>query len=758
MSNYFKLDSEQTDSVYFANKPAEDCANVLMAKAQSWLNVMENNYYLEKIRRCWAAYYGAYLGDMASGHEITFTGEQEELVNLPVNHFRNIVQHILSMTTSTRPSLDAKAINTDYKSLTQTILANGILEYYLREKGLEEIFKRAIEYAVVLGSGYVKMGWDAYAGEIYDYADDGSPLYEGDVTFVNLSPFDVIVDGSKEDNNHDWMLTRCYKNKFDLAAKYPELFDEIISIPSKNDLNKYRFLTLTTDQTDDISLFEFYHKKTESVPNGRYMLICGENTVLYDGDLPYRFIPVFRVSPSDIMGTPYGYTNMFDLLPLQEAVTSLYSTIMTNNSAFGVQNILVPRGSDINYTQLAGGLNAIDYNPQVGEPKPLQLTATSPETYQFLGQLVKDMETLSGVNSVTRGSPDSSLKSGTSLAMVQSMAIQFISALQGNYVILCERVGTGLIKMLQDFAVTKRAITVIAGKSNRTLVQEFSSDSISSINRVAVSIGNPLARTTAGRVEMAKELLQMGLIKTAAEYIMVINTGELDTMYEGENHELLLIRSENERMMTKEPVSVISIDAHKTHIVEHKALLADPDLRADEDLVKIVTDHIQAHINALRTTQPDLLQLIGEQPLNPPQAPGPMPGPHPMPPGPPGAPPMGPPPGPPGPPPPPGPQGPPQGAPIPPKHPGAPKGEPHTQHVAANATAHMKGQHSAGPRPAPVSNILAAPAAGQQGVMPNGNHLQGPGLSATGALLPQLPQAPGAFKNMPILGTDIPPR
>jgi hypothetical protein len=62
---------------------------------------------------------------------------------------------------------------------------------------------------------------------------------------------------------------------------------------------------------------------------------------------------------------------------------------------------------------------------------------------------------------------------------------------------------------------------------------------------------------------------------------------------------------------------VSPLDKHSEHIQEHKSVLADPDLRVDPNLVKIVMDHIEQHVNALRNTDPSLLQMIGEQPLPP---------------------------------------------------------------------------------------------------------------------------------------------
>jgi hypothetical protein len=293
---------------------------------------------------------------------------------------------------------------------------------------------------------------------------------------------------------------------------------------------------------------------------------------------------------------------MFDLLPMQDAVNSLYSTILTNNNAFGVQSILSPRGNDIRISQIEEGLNFIEYNAMVaggapGKPEPLQLTRTAPETYNFLSMLVKDMETISGVNSVARGNPESSLKSGTALALVQSQALQFMSGLQQSYVTLIENLGTGLVEL------------------------------IDSINRVVVDVGNALAQTTAGRVQMADNLIQMGVITNPEQYFSVINSGRLESMTDGANNQSLLIRAENEKLADGETdVVATAVDKHSLHIREHMNVLADPELRQDAALVARTLAHIQEHINLLQTTDPQLLALIGEQPLSPaggnPVAPG----------------------------------------------------------------------------------------------------------------------------------------
>ena len=601
--------------IYFAAKPAQDAASIILGKSESFFNILRSNSYLDKLQNMWRAYHGAYLNDyIGYGHRVNFTGEQGELVQIPINHFRNLAQHIYVMITSSRPTMECRAINTDYKSYAQTYLGNQILDYYMREKNLEDCLKRATEMSIVLGQGYVKLAWNATAGEIYDVdPDTNEAVREGELEFSTPSVFDVVIDGTRDTWNNDWVCVRNWVNRFDLIAKYPEMADKIRALPPKNSSSVYRLAIWSNDDTDDVAVYEFFHRQTESMPDGRYMLFLDSDVILLDAKMPYRTIPIFRIVPSEILGTPYGYTPMFDIFPIQEGINSLFGTIMTNQNAFGVQNIWMQRGADITVSNLEGALNVIE---SATKPEALNLTQTPAEVFKFLDMLIQQAETISGVNSVARGNPEASLKSGTALALVQSQALQFISGLQQNYVKLIEDVGTAVIQILKDFANTPKVVTLV-GKNNRPLLKEFTGEQISSINRVVVDMGNPLSHTIAGRVQMAEQMMQMKIIKNPQQYFQVINTGRMDAMYEGEVDDLMLIKKENEELLEGKNPLVSPMDKHSVHIDEHSAVLADPDLRNDANFTKIVMDHIEAHMNALRNTDPALLQMRGEQALPP---------------------------------------------------------------------------------------------------------------------------------------------
>ena len=605
---------------YFASLPPSECAGELTTRIQAYYDHLRTSGYLERWRRSYKTYYRQAINNGA----LTKSGEQSEYVNMNVNHYHNLLSHIETMTTSQRPAFEPRATNTDYESQAQTILATGLLDYYMREKKMETYIKQAVEYALIFAEGFVSLEWDQSLGRDFGVnPTTGSPVKDGDVALENKTPLDVIRDFTKESHmNHDWYIVRSFKNKWTLAAQFPELQDRILSVADKTEqYHEFRLTKTMYSESDDIALYTFYHKKTAALPEGRILTLVGDDVVLLDGPIPYDSIPVHRISVGELIGTPFGHSVAYDLIPIQLALDVLYSTVLTNQSTFGVQNILIPDGCNLTVDSLQGGMNALKYSGK-NEPKALNLTSTPPEIFNFMLQLEKEMELVSGVNSVARGNPESSLKSGTALALVQSMAIQFNSGLQQSYASLLEDLGTGLIQILKAFAKTPR-VAAIAGKANKSLMKEFKGDDLNLVNRVTVDFGNPLTKTTAGRIQIAETLLENKLIKTAEQYLMVLETGKLEPLIEGVMAELTLIRDENENLASGDrKVMAIATDDHNQHIREHKIVLASTDARMDPAMVERVLAHLQEHINLLSTVDPNLLAALGQQGIAPAAPPG----------------------------------------------------------------------------------------------------------------------------------------
>jgi hypothetical protein len=102
--------------------------------------------------------------------------------------------------------------------------------------------------------------------------------------------------------------------------------------------------------------------------------------------MPYKNIPIFRIAPAEILGTPYGYSPMFDIYPIQEMMNATYSAIATNQNAFATQSVFFPRDADISVSAVDGGMNIIEGN---APPQPINLTQTPQEVFKYLEILIQ---------------------------------------------------------------------------------------------------------------------------------------------------------------------------------------------------------------------------------------------------------------------------------------------------------------------------------------------------------------------------------
>lgn len=582
------------DDKYFAVLPKNEIGAALLEKKDEYYQYLEDSGRRQLLLKSFKTLHAPAL----AGGDMWSSGSSGEYVNISVNHYRNLSDHRLVLTTSQRPSFEPKAINTDSKSQKQVAIAQGLLEYYERVKKMERFTNTATGYAINYGEGFVGCFWNPTKGDAYGVGPDGKSQANGDLEFDAFHTFDVIRAPRRQaEDEQSWIMVRRYRNKWDLAAKFPDLADRITNYQDEDDTgwrNSFSYNDRTNRDKDMIPVYSFFHRKSEALPEGRIVEFTAADIMYADGPLPYYDIPIYRIAPSEQPDLIFGYTNFFDLLPLQSALDKEISTVITNHAAYGVQNIGVPKGGGMNVTQLAGGMNLVEFDAKLGPPIPLNFTATPAEVFKNIEDLKRDMETLSGVNSVARGNPQSKDMSGTALALIQSTAIQFAQGLQMSYAQLLEDVGTSVIKILQEYATTPR-VALIAGKSNRSNLLSFKNDDISNISRVVVDMGNPIMRTTGGRVNLAEQLISNGLIDSAEQYIEVLTSGRLEPVYESERAELLLIRSENEEMQNGVEQPVIATDNHDLHIKEHKCVLASPDVRRNAAVVEAVLGHIAEH-------------------------------------------------------------------------------------------------------------------------------------------------------------------
>jgi hypothetical protein len=605
---------------YWAAEPLEDMLPEAWERIDAYYRHIEATGLLTLWRAAWNAVFPA----LSSSGSLGTAGNEGELVTVDVNETGNLETHVVTMITGQRVYPEARAKNADYRSQIQTIVGNGLAETALREKGLERVLESTARRSVRYGEAYVLKNWDRSAGPDFVPDDDpmdpeasGAPLKSGDVKYRSLNAIDVVRDVNvTADEPQRWYITRTYANRYDLLATHPEWEEEILAAPSKREMQANRPLIKDIDgykesvDSDHVPVWTLYHAPTPALPNGRMTTILSPKCALEDEVLVYREIPVYRMAPADVDDASMGYSGHFDILPLQAGLNAVVSAAISNQAAFGVQSVWFPDGCKAQKTQIGQGLSIFEggQNP----PQPLNLLSTPAETFKLVDLLGSFMEKHTGVNPVVRGNPEANLKSGTALALVQAQAIQFVALTQKAYIQCTERVLTATVHDYQDFGNAVHTISV-AGLANESFIHEFTSGDIKDLDRVTVSIGNPLQGTIAGRTQMVEGMGQMGLIQTPEQYIQVVTTGRIEPVIEGSQKELLNIRKENERMSRAVPAVAVFTDNHPVHMREHSSVLASPEARENPAVIEAVMTHILGpggHAELWRGTDPALLMAL----------------------------------------------------------------------------------------------------------------------------------------------------
>jgi len=643
---------------YFATLPSDELCGKAGELIRRFHKHTRSTGLRERCEKAEALYFGEH-GD-ADTSRIVAVGDDGEMMALSVNEFRTLIRHSLALITAQKPAYDPRAKNSDLESIQQTKLAANIIDSYMVEKRLGRHLASCAERALVSAKAYVYMKWNTGLGKAYGTKpvldsngepvldENGEPvekvMHEGDVEAGARSRFEVIYNHRLRDwTKNKWVIVKSWESRWDEMERYPDIAEDIASLPGTDEFEedvseRDRHSEDEVEDEDLIPVYELYHLKTDSVPNGRYYKFYNSKLWAYDGGIQYSRLPVFPMSPGERFDTTEGYTDAFDIMGLQDAANVLHSIPFTNQQALGVQFIHLPDGCELSETMFRG-LAVLKGGVPGTEPKGLQLTSTASEVFKSIDVIGGAMQKQMGLNDAVTGDMDISSKTtGIALERMQAMAIQYSNPGQKSYAELCEDVGTFLFELIKTFGKTERLVA-LGGKHNRGAMTSYTGQDIADIERVSVDLGNPLSRTLAGRLGLADKLLDKDKIN-AKQYLQVATTGQLDTITESEESELDLIRKENESLMDGNPVLAIVGDLHILHGREHKTVINDPHLRdraakGDEAAMKIlnaVTAHMQEHERLWSGQTPYWVAISGEPPPPPPPPPMPLPPGGPLPP------------------------------------------------------------------------------------------------------------------------------
>lgn len=607
--------------------------------------------------RAWALFLGGDPdGESMTSYQVAFGGDAGENVLSRVNHFGNLVDHIVTLVTQTPLHYKATANNADHEAAQQASIADGLLERYVRDQHWQDLRQEALEYLLLMGESFVYVGWDIHSGKVLDpggrpvdvpVMDDPTapleevgipestpeedlpavvpalPRREGDLVVKALSPIDAIRDAGRSVKEDDWVIVRHRVTRWALIAEFPEHRDLLISMNNRSETYS-TYLWERDHKTnnpydvdeDEVFVYELIHKPTTYMPAGLIALVV-DGATLKVGPNPYADcpggIPVYQLATHRALFSKQGHSRQWDLMALSQILDSIWNVMVTNHEAFGQQLIWVPPGSGVDSTDVEG-LILLESSQ---EPKPLQLTEISPHSYQLWDRAVQNMETLSGVNDTVRGSPKAS-NSGAKSALLDAVALRFHSRTEQQDLSAWERAASAAINILKIFATEPRIVDVL-GRAEEPYALEFTGDKLNHVRRITIDVVPPMLRNPEQRLATMERFIDKGLLTDAHGAMKFLATGRVQEMFDRQRSEVLNIKRENDAFiealeggLEMNPVKALVGDRHLLHIREHLSLLDNPKVRQNEQLAQMVLYHISEHENQFLMMSPAMAMATGQ--------------------------------------------------------------------------------------------------------------------------------------------------
>lgn len=644
---------------YWAADKGDELIKHIRAKRRDYYHALVESGLQAKISRNYDYVHGNFQGTTGTDAGKMAIKQVEDSGNalMSVNEIRSLTSQLSILVTENPPAWNSLAIENSHTAIQQTMLSNDVLSFEMEgPHHVEEHVRQTVFDALTFTGAYNWVFWDYEKGkEVTADLGTGAEYREGDLCIKNPDFYSVLYPWEMPWRDKDWVCVWEKVNKWDLIAQHPEHRKEILEASKESDHDDPRthfaFRDIRQSGNDLVEKGYFYHLKRPSLPYGRRVCFVSgavlEDTLqghagapgsvwgmeedqaptasVWSGDKGQASaedqgqggqeppgwdlaLPVHRLIPSRYLFSSFGYSVCFDLQAPNEALNAELCYLLNNHKNFAQIRVWSEIGDDPNVEVFDMPGSTLVQSKTM--PQAMQLCQPLPEAFEFIALLRSIMEAISGINAVARGDASALGKApaGVSLALVDQKAQQAASELIANYYQLLTDVGTAILEIYKKHADSPRVLAVV-GADSRTSIQDWTKDDIRLVERVAVKAANPLARTVSGRFELAKFLADNQYVKSTAEIMTVLNTGNYRPMVKGELAELRILHEENERLSRGQPVRVSPLDNHALHLVENHSVLDSTELRQDPKVGGGVSTHLMQHIQMLKDPGIQELQI-----------------------------------------------------------------------------------------------------------------------------------------------------
>lgn len=537
------------------------------------------------------------------------------------NYIAPIIEARLSKLNKVSPILNVKASSSSENDFYSSKLAKLILQNVVDKNELKRVISNATYWSEITGTSFYKISWENDDGEVIGLVD-GKNIKNGDVKISFCTPFEIFPDSNGAYDIEDCnsiIEARAYPVDY-VNEKYHKNFQgsdiDIFELGNNSFLSGMSGRSNVTKinhskKHNHTLVLEKYEKPSKKRPLGRLTIIC-EDTLLYDGDLPYiigndnqRGFPFIRQVSSRQIGCFWGISVIDRCIPLQRA----YNAIKNKKHEFierlasGV--LTVEDGSvdtdNLENEGLAPGKILI-YRNGATPPNFLKSGEIPSELTDEENRLIEEINLLSSTSDMMiASSVPGNISSGTGLSML-------IDQDNSRLTLACENIRDAIIKigklslrLYKQFATSPR-LYKISDETGSIQVAYWTNSDIAS-DDVILENNNELDDSATKLKNSILALYEKGLFCDENGKISSSNKMKILNMFGITNFEqfedlddLHKARASKENLNISNLCDPLEIDDHKIHILEHtRYLIGDESGKLSKSERDKLLNHIKLH-------------------------------------------------------------------------------------------------------------------------------------------------------------------
>lgn len=579
-------------------------------------------------------------------------------VRLTSNLLQGVVRKIVSTIMRQKPTWSVMPATGDQDDVVTARIAEKVLKYYWGGPlGCDAKFNDVLNWMSTTGLGCWRLHWDPtkaseisldadevedvnLKGRLSQLSETGQRIGLGEAVVEVKSPFQIDPDpNAKSFDEIQWIMETTMRPLSWLRERYPETAKDLQ--PEDHDhLNFFESriqdfagpnsatftggrhsLAGVRGQRDMINVHEVWGLPFGKWRRGVYAVVAGDkvhdvrkNQFRANGEvaLPYSFFEEIKVP-----GRLWPTCALEQGISVQAEYNRGRSQVIENRNMMSRPKWLVPKGANLgDYALTSEPGEVIEHTfghaPVAWVPPPLP-----PYVLRTLELARADLQDVTQIHDVTQGKQPGSVRSGRAINSLQEQDLSIlVPTIQGveNQLI---RFGSMTLELLSR-KITEPRLLKITGTNAFYEVVQFEGSQLLGKNRdkpgvnyfdVRVSLGSQLPLTPDGRRQFIAELVQAGILDTAADkrrILEILELGSEEPLYDDARLDATNQRQENRIMLeSKIPMVVQTYDDDAIHLEIMDNFQKTPDYARNRDDATdaIFEDHRQQHIEAIQRKQ-----------------------------------------------------------------------------------------------------------------------------------------------------------